>query len=123
MAIRAGALVDVADMVSTDWVPVDLALGISSLSGYTLSVARSGLMICLRGRITGLTEDTNNVITDDPLPELFRPGITIQDLPMPTNSASGTLANVRAWVTDTGVLSMRPDSGSTVWVNTFWFGN
>ena len=120
MTRAAGGLVDIGDFADTGWVPVDLAAGISSVSGYTLVVRRIGEVVYLRGRLSGLTVDTNNTITGTALADEFRPAIPIQDLQMPTNSAVGALSVVRAWVTSAGVLSMRPDDGSTVYVNCDW---
>lgn len=118
----AGSVSDAVGPHITDTGPVNvsLAAGITSLSGYTLIVRRIGPVVYMRGRITGLTVDTNNAVTSTPLAAQFRPGVPIQDLPMPTNSSTGVLTAVRAWVTSSGDLSMRPDDGDTVYVNTSW---
>jgi hypothetical protein len=120
MTRAAGGLVDIADFGDTGWLPVSLAGGISNVTGYDLVVRRIGDVVYLRGRLSGLTADTNNTITGTALDTDFRPAIPIQDLQMPTNSATGTLTIVRAWVTSAGVLSIRPDDGTTVYVNCDW---
>jgi len=121
MTLAAGGRIDITDLgIDTGWVAVTLASGITNVSGYTLVVRRMGDLVRLRGRIDGLTVDTNNTITGTALAVEFRPAIPIQDLQMPTNSSTGTLEVVRAWVTDAGVLSMRPDVGTTAYVNCDW---
>lgn len=120
MTRAAGGLVDIADFGDTGWVAVNLAAGITNTSGYDLVVRRIGDVVRLRGRIAGLVADTNNTVTGTALAAEFRPAIAIQDLQMPTNSSTGTLEVVRAWVTDVGVLSMRPDVGTTAYVNCDW---
>lgn len=113
MTLQAGGLVDVADFGDTGWITIDLAAGITNVSGYTLQYRLLNGVVWLQGRVTGLVAATQTTITDDPLPEGFRPGIPTWDMGIIANGAS---TKARVFVQSTGHIGVRTDSGTDAYV-------
>lgn len=113
MAIMAGALIDVADFGDTGWTAVDLAAGITNVSGYDLSYRHIGDVVWLRGRVDGLVAATNTVLNDTALPVGSRPGVPVWELGIIANAGA---TKARIWVTSGGLINARTDSGTQAFV-------
>lgn len=113
MTLAAGGLVDVADFGDTGWVALTLAAGITNVSGYDLSYRQVGDVVWLRGRVDGLVAATNTILNSTALPVGSRPGVPVWELGIIANGAS---TKARVWVTNSGLINARTDSGTQAFV-------
>lgn len=116
MTRAAGGLIDVADVgTDTGWIACVLAAGITNIASYPLSYRRMNGLVFISGRVTGLTAATNVQLTNSTggaLPVGYRPLVPIWDLGI---IANGTSTKARVWVSSTGHISARTDSGLDAW--------